>query len=105
MNLEHIDITESSISIRWDHSAYLGERDDVYYTVEYSDPDSVRVMLLMQCTDGCLSGTVCTVTNLRPATEYAVRVTAHNGVSDQDEGGALARQIQITVETDPAREF
>lgn len=98
--------TDSSISVSWTVPVYLGERHDLFYTVEYSDPDNVGVMLEMDCSDsGCLRDTRCTITDLRPATKYVVRVTAHNGVSDQDAGGALARQKQVTFMTDIAREF
>ena len=91
--------------MRWSTPAYFGERSDLYYTVEYSDPVNPGVMHEMQCGGGCLTGTRCTVTGLRPATTYVVRVTAHNGVSDQDADGALARQADITLTTDIAREF
>ena len=104
-NLLNTSYTSTSLGMRWSTPAYLGERDDLYYIVEYSDPDKVGVMHEMQCGRGCLTDTSCTVTGLRPATTYVVRVTAHNGVSDQDAGGALARQEKITLTTDIAREF
>ena len=105
LNLIDTSNTSTSLSVEWSTPEYLGERDDLYYTVEYSDPDNVGVMLPMQCGKDCLTDTSCTVTGLRPATTYVVRVTAHNGVSDQDAGGALARQKEITLTTDIAREF
>ena len=104
-NLLNTSITSTSLTVKWSTPAILGERDDLYYIVEYSDPDKVGVMHEMQCGEGCLIGTRCSVTGLRPATTYVVRVTAHNGVSDQDAGGALARQEKITLTTDIAREF
>ena len=105
-DLHNISKTSTSLSVEWSTPAYLGERDDLYYTVEYSDPrpDKVGVMIPMQCGEDCLTGTSCTVTGLQPATTYVVRVTAHNGVSDQNAGGALARQQEITLTTDIARE-
>ena len=105
LNLRNTSDTSTSLSVRWSAPSYLGERSDLYYRVEYSDPDEVGVMLPMQCGGSCLTGTSCTVTGLRPATTYVVRVTAHNGVSDQDAGGALARQKEITLTTAIAREF
>ena len=62
-------------------------------------------MIEMVCGGGCLTGTSCIVTGLQPATTYVIRVTAHNGMSDQDAGGTLARQKQITLMTAIAREF
>ena len=105
LNLAETSNTSTSLTVEWSTPSYLGERDDLYYTVEYSDPDNVGVMLTMQCGEGCLTGTSCTVTGLQPATTYVVRVTAHNGVSDQNAGGALARQEEITLMTAIAREF
>ena len=61
-------------------------------------------MIEANCTQaGCLTETVCTIQGLQPATRYFIQVSAHNGVSDQDEGGALARMSDITMETDIAR--
>lgn len=97
--------TESSISFSWSSPTDLGCRDDLYYTVEYSDPDNVGVMLLADCGSTCLTDTHCTINNLQPATTYAIRVTAHNGVSDQDRNGELARIFEFTCPTDIAREF
>ena len=105
LNLIDTSNTSTSLSVEWSSPENLGERDDLYYTVEYSDPDNVGVMLPMQCREDCLTDTSCNVTGLRPATTYVVRVTAHNGVSDQDAGGALARQREITLMTAIAREF
>ena len=107
LNLHNISKTSTSLSVEWSPPEYLGERDDLYYTVEYSDPrpDRVGEMIQAQCGEGCLTGTSCNITGLWPATTYVVRVTAHNGVSDQDAGGALARQEEITLTTDIAREF
>ena len=107
LNLRNTSDTSTSLSVEWSTPAYLGERDDLYYTVERSDPDpdNVGVMIETECGGGCLTGTSCTVTGLQPATTYVIRVTAHNGVSDQDAGGALARQEQITLMTAIAREF
>ena len=62
-------------------------------------------MIEMVCGGGYLTGTSCIVTGLQPATTYVIRVTAHNGMSDQDAGGTLARQKQITLMTAIAREF
>ena len=104
LNLRNISNTSTSIGVEWSGPEYLGERSDLYYTVEYTDPDNVGVMLEARCGGGCLTETSCIVTGLRPATRYVIRVTAHNGVSDQDAGGALARLKEITVMTDIARE-
>ena len=103
VNLQKVYSTNSSLSVDWSPPAYLGERGDIYHTVEYSDPMIAGLMLLAPCGGGCLTDTQCTIENLQPATRYVIVVTAHNGVSDQDRGGALARQSDITLQTSIAR--
>ena len=107
LGLNTTHVTATTISIQWSHPRFLGGRSDHYYIVEYSDPDpdNVGEVFVMRCTEGCLNDTQCTITGLQPATKYIVHVTAHNGVSDQDKGGALARQKKITAITENAREY
>ena len=104
LNLGQSGATDTSLSVSWNHPTYNGGRGDLYYQVDYSDPDNVGVMLEARCEASCSSQTSCTITGLRPATQYVVRVSAHNGVSDQDQRGALARMTTVTLETDTARE-
>ena len=96
---------DNSITISWSPPVDDGGRSDTYYTVEYSDPDNVGVMLLADCGSTCLTDTQCTINNLQPATAYAINVISHNGVSDQDKNGGLGRICSETFETDIAREF
>ena len=68
---------------------------DLYYQVEHSDPDNLRsftgsVFLRQHST---------TLTGLIPLTQYCVRVSAHNGVSDQDPHGADLRSVEECVRT------
>ena len=107
LNLHATRVNETFVVVNWSHPEYLGERTDLYYIVEISDPDNVGQMVeVMNCdpNNACLKKNSCNITSLQPATTYVIRVTAHNGVSDQDRGGALARQKEITVKTDNARE-
>ena len=106
INLRSTEVTRSAISISWTRPIFDGIRNDMYYTVQYSDPDNVGEFLDAEC-DGsvCLRVDECTIAGLNAATTYVIRVTAHNGVSDQDKGGALARQKEITIMTAIAREF
>ena len=86
---------QSSITVRWSAPSDNGGRTDFYYEVDISDPDNL----------GSYTGTVYlsgrstsrTISGLRPFTQYCVRVTAHNGVSDQDPNGQhLRREEQCT---------
>ena len=76
----------NTISVRWERPEITG-RDDFYYNIFYSvdnqtftqhniRPSAKRDLLV----DYSLSG-------LRPLTSYTIRVTAENGVSDQEERG------------------
>ena len=88
---------QSSITVRWSAPSDNGGRTDLYYEVDISDPDNL----------GSYTGTVYlsgrstsqTISGLRPFTQYCVRVTAHNGVSDQDPSGqhVRRREEQCTI--------
>ena len=101
-NLRNTSNTVNSISIAWSSPDFLGERDDLYYTVEYSDPDKVGKMIMAI---ECMTSTSFTVTGLQPATDYVIRVMARNGVSDQDVGGGLSRMKEIFCRTELARKL
>ena len=110
LGLTQTESTDNSLSISWNRPVSDGGRSDLFYRVLYSDPDpdKVGVMIEANCTQSfnrCVTEHECTITDLQPATKYVVRVSAHNGVSDQNEGGALARLTQVTLETDIARKL
>ena len=94
---------QSSITVRWSAPADLGERRDLYYQVEISDPDNL----------GSYTGTVFlrgsttsrTISSLRPHTQYCVRVTSHNGVSDQDPDREHLRTVEECTTTLEARKY
>lgn len=104
IDLQADETTKNSISISWSPPSFLGYRKDLYYTVEHSHPFIPGVMLPALCGNDCLIDTNCTISSLHPATTYAIQVTAHNGVSDQDRDGAFGRQVKITLQTEIARE-
>ena len=60
-------------------------REDFFYRVFYSNPDKVGEFILendnLQDTSSIVSYTI---SGLVPFTTYILRVTTHNGVSDQD---------------------
>ena len=80
---------QTRITVSWSPPAESGGRTDLYYQVEHSDPNNL----------GSFTGTVylnggsrsTTFSSLSPFTPYCVRVTAHNGVSDQDPDGTHLR--------------
>ena len=76
----NLRLTEQSTSIyvRWSSPTETGRRSDLYYQVEYSDPDVPDTYVAMYT-----QSTRYNITSLRPYTSYCIRVSAHNGVSDQ----------------------
>ena len=45
------------------------------------------------------------VSGLRPLTNYTIRVTVHNGVSDQDPGGEQRRWCEVSGVTGDIRKL
>ena len=75
--------TNTSITVEWSAPADLGGRTaDLYYQVEISDPDNLGSYIGTVYVPGSTEMRI--FTGLRPCTDYCVRVTAENGVSDQD---------------------
>ena len=72
----------NSITVNWLSPTETGGRSDLYYQVEYSDPDILGSFIGTVYLDG--ESTNHTFTNLRPYISYCIQVSAHNGVSDQD---------------------
>ena len=87
----------TSLLASWSLPSQTGDRSDLYYKVEHSDPDNL----------GSYTGTVYksggstshTFTGLRPYTQYCIRVSAHNGVSDQDPDGDHLRRVEECIRT------
>ena len=66
----------TSITVSWSSPTETGGRSDLYYQVEYSDPDVPGTFIARYT-----QSTSYTINNLEP---YCIRVSAHNGVSDHD---------------------
>ena len=94
--------TSSSAIIRWNRPETVG-RPDYYYNVYVSDPDRVNTFIQdnnQDYVDGRSRPTY-SVSGLRPHTSYVIRVSVHNGVSDQDPNEQM-RQCEVNVMTDSA---
>ncbi|CAI8007494.1 Ephrin type-A receptor 4 [Geodia barretti] len=95
---------QSSITVRWSAPADLGGRRDLYYQVEISDPDNLGSFTGTVFLSG--STTSRTISGLRPHTQYCVRVTSHNGVSDQDpDGEHLRTEGECTTTSELVQEW
>ena len=90
----------NTITVRW-MSPLITGRDDYFYNIYYSNPDSpgefkqhnlnpfIRKYSLLQYS----------VSGLRPQTNYTIKVTVNNGVSDQDLGGEEERKCEVSATT------
>ena len=67
----------TSIAVNWSSPTETGGRSDLYYQVEYSDPNVPGTFIARYT-----QSTSYTITGLEPHTSYCIRVSAHNGVSD-----------------------
>ena len=108
LNLRATQIRNKSVTVTWTRPEEIC-RNDFYYIVEYSDPDNYGNFLLADRLNTRYFNSAPTVTyrvptissglSLRPYTNYTIRVTVHNGVSDQDVENEPLRRIDIFVTT------
>ena len=75
----------------------------MYYTVQHNDPGILGQFIGTTCLPSSATGH--TYTGLRQGTQYCIRVTAHNGVSDQDPDGTSSRTVQKCGSTRLERKF
>ena len=95
--------SRNGITVRWSPPAEDGGRADLYYEVIRSDHNNTR--LYNTSVYHNTSSRSYTFSGLNPFTEYCVRVTAHNGVSDQDPNGTHLRTVEECVTTSEARMY
>ena len=88
-------IRSNGIILFWLPSAETGGRSDLYFKVEYSDPDNISNFSASYTTS-----TLYVIFGLRPYTSYCIRVSAHNGVSDQDSDRSQIRMVVVCTRTD-----
>ena len=90
--------TSTTVNITWMRPTVIG-RDDYFYVVEVSDPERVNAFNVHNSSyrDIDLRPNY-TVSPLVPHTSYVIRVSVHNGVSDQDPDGHL-RICEVEVMT------
>ena len=98
-----VTASATTISIRWLPPAEDGERSDVYFELDHSDPDNPLVFTGKVFLNGQVRRY--TFSGLRPYTQYVVRVIAQNGVSDQDQRGTRLRTVEKCTRTLSACKF
>ena len=93
-------LSATQIYVNWSSPTQTGGRSDLYYVVEHSDPDNLGQFTGTSCKSS--SATSHEFSSLRPATQYCIRVSAHNGVSDQDSANAATRSVEDCTTTPEA---
>ena len=98
------DQSNTTITITWTQPSSLGERDDVYYSIEYREQGSLDDFQTAGREDdtGATEYTH-TIADLNPVTDYLIRVIAENGVSDQDPDPLDGRTVEIRARTQEGR--
>jgi hypothetical protein len=76
-------------------------RDDFYYNIHYSNPDHAGNFSLHNSNPLTTTSPVVrySVSGLQPQTRYTIRVSVHNGVSEQDLGREEERISEIMATT------
>lgn len=98
-NLQVITRTDTTVTVRWSRPATTG-RSDFFYRIFHSDPENLGQFKLTR--DHMINhsrAVTFTVTDLVPNTPYIVRVSTHNGVSDQDVDNFESRICKISAMT------
>jgi len=96
-NLRVVYTTSTSINIEWDLPLITG-RPDFFYNVEYSDPTDIS-MYIQHNLERITNTTTYSVTGLQPVTIYIIRISVHNGVSENDGINDDERRRQVSNAT------
>ena len=95
-DLQIVTSTDTTVAVIWRRPITTG-RDDYFYRVFHSDPDNIGEFILAR--DNLVDRrtvVIFIVTGLTPSTPYIIRVTTHNGVSENDAKNANSRMVDIS---------
>ena len=92
--------------MRWNRPVITG-REDYYYNIYHSNPDLPGNYTKFNTNPYISASSILqyTVSGLRPLTNYTIRVTVHNGVSDQDLAGEEKRWCEVTATSGKMRKL
>ena len=93
--------THNKLTVTWNRPSTTG-RTDFYYNIYYSSSEDEGKFTQHNTNHRYVVSTLnisYTLTGLDPFTSYTIRVTVHNGVSDQDAAGKVNRQCEVTTTT------
>ena len=92
-------VTNTTLTVSWPQPVEDGGRTDLYYQVEWSGSNPLELSGSVYVSG---SSRIRTFTGFKSFTKFCVRVTAHNGVSDQDHVGLSLRRVMECTVTLPA---
>ena len=106
LRVYHPRTRANTITVRWERPLITG-RDDYYYNIFHSNPDIPGSFTRHNRNSFIKDSSVVqySVSGLRPLTNYTIRVTVHNGVSDQDPGGEQGRRCEVSGVTGDIRKL
>ena len=100
--------SDTSVIIKWNRPEIIG-RDDFYYIIKYTDIANLEDSLSNDPLSFRLVDSASTVSfrlpsigsglELKPNTDYIIKVIVHNGVSDQEPENEPLRKRDISVKT------
>ena len=90
----------NTITVMWERPLITG-RDDYYYNIYHSNPDLQGSFFLHNINPLITTSPLVrySVSGLRPLTNYTIRVSVLNAVSDQDTAGEEGRRCEVTAMT------
>ena len=84
----------------WERPLIIG-RDDYFYNIQYSNPD-IRGSFVQHNANPLITISPVvrySLSGLRPQTQYTIRLSVLNGVSDQDSVGEEGRRSEVMATT------
>ena len=92
-----ISVTSTDVKVEWKRPNLTG-RADFYYRVYYRELTSFSGITLGRYVNNS-DYVDYTIGGLRPSTQYVIRITVHNGVSDQDVENEQSRMCETVAST------
>ena len=92
-----ISVTATDITVEWKRPDLTG-REDFYYGVYYRELTSLSGITLGPYINNS-DNVDYTIDGLQPSTQYLIKITVHNGVSDQDMENEISRTCETVAST------
>lgn len=98
-----ISVTATDITVEWKRPDLIG-REDFYYSVYYRELTSLSGITLGPYVNNS-DYVDYTIDGLQPSSQYLIKITIHNGVSDQDMENEISRTCETVASTADIGEF